>query len=264
MNILDKILQEKKEEVHALRSEFSQKSFEEMELFHRPVMDVLQLFSDETEISLIAEVKKASPSRGILRDDFDYMEITRLYMENEVSAISVLTDKAFFRGSITFLNDISRKKSVPLLRKDFIIDEYQVLEARANGADFILLIAEALSAAQIAELTHIAMETGMQVLLELHSERQLEKINFNTNRLIGINNRNLEDFNVDLDTTRRIAALLPKDVIIVSESGIHNRADVDFIRNAGAKAVLVGEHFMKAPDIALSLQEMKRWCSHAG
>jgi indole-3-glycerol phosphate synthase len=188
------------------------------------------------------------------------MKIAEVYMKHEVNAISVLTDKNFFQGDVTYLRDIANIKTCPLLRKDFIIDEYQVFEAKSNGADIILLIAEALSKSQINELTCAALETDLEVLLELHSESQLSKIDFELNRIIGINNRNLENFDVDLNTTSVICAVLPEDIIVVSESGIKSKEDLEIIKELPVNAVLAGEHLMSAENTDEALGQLKGWC----
>ncbi|MCB9248735.1 MAG: indole-3-glycerol-phosphate synthase [Ignavibacteriales bacterium] len=161
-----------------------------------------------------------------------------------------------------FLNDIAKYKSVPLLRKDFIIDEFQIYEAKANGADVIFLIAESLSANQINELTAAAIETDLEVLLELHSVDQIEKINFKQNRIIGINNRDLKSFKVDLNTVNIISEFIPKENILVAESGIKTKEDIDFIKQTRANSILVGEHLMSSNNTADSLRQLVDWCRH--
>ncbi|MCU7526179.1 MAG: indole-3-glycerol phosphate synthase TrpC [Ignavibacteria bacterium] len=260
MSILDKIIEAKKEEVKCLRSRYSLRDFQETPYFERSVLSLKGKIESEQNLSIIAEVKKASPSKGLIRKDFNHLEIAHTYMENGASAISVLTDKEFFQGSIDFLRDIAEIRTIPVLRKDFIIDIFQVYEAKAKGADAMLLIAEALSKSQISELTHAATEAGLEVLLEVHSERQLEKIDFSVNRLIGINNRNLENFVTELKTTSDVARALPSDVVIVSESGIQSRESVEVIKNTRAGAILVGEHLMRKSDVALALKELREWC----
>ena len=182
-------------------------------------------------------------------------------MNNSVNGVSVLTDKNFFKGDIKYLNDIAGIKSVPLLRKDFIIDELQVFEAKSNGADFILLIAEILSENQIKELTHAAFESDLEVLLELHSEEELGKIDFSLNNLIGINNRDLKDFSVNLKTSISIAENLPENVIVVSESGISEEDDLKRLKDSPVQAILVGEHLMKANNIEDNLKQLIEWCN---
>jgi indole-3-glycerol phosphate synthase len=181
-------------------------------------------------------------------------------MNTGATAVSVLTDKNFFQGDIRFLKDIAGIKSVPLLRKDFMIDEYQIFEAKSNGSDFILLISEILSANQLKELTHAAFENDLEVLLELHSEDELSKIDFSLNKIIGINNRDLKDFSVDLNTSISIAEKLPEDIIVVSESGISEKDDLERIKDSPVRAILVGEHLMKAGKIEDKLKQLIEWC----
>lgn len=262
MKILDEIIEVKKEEVKILRSKFTLSSFSDSEYFSKPGLSISAKIKSEENISIIAEVKKASPSKGTIRDNFNHMQVAEEYINTGVSAISVLTDANFFKGSIKYLNDIAGIKQMPILRKDFIIDEYQVLEAKSNGADFVLLICEVLSKRQINDLTHAALENDLEVLLELHSDNQLEKIDFTLNKLIGVNNRNLKDFSVDLNTTKLLKENLPSDILIVSESGINNESDIAFLKAVGIDAILVGEHFMKSGTIKNSVNEMKKWCNN--
>lgn len=259
MTILDKILEIKKEEVAILHQKYSRRSFSESELFHKERIDFASALKIGNRISVIAEIKKASPSKGILKEDFNHLSIAEIYMSGKVDAISVLTDQQFFKCNISFLKDIAEIKTVPLLRKDFIIDEFQILEAKANGADAILLIAEALSKNQIDELTSTAVENNLDVLLEIHSESQLSKINFSKNKIIGINNRDLSTFQVDMNTTIHLSNQIPDECLIVSESGINSQIDVDILKNY-ADAFLVGEHFMKSENITIALNEFLEWC----
>jgi indole-3-glycerol phosphate synthase len=260
MKILDEIIEYKKGEVKKLKEKYSLSSFTGMEFFNQACIRFSDRVKANNHLSIIAEIKKASPSKGIIREDLNHRKIADIYFEEGADAVSILTDKNFFKGDLIFLNEIAKEKQSPLLRKDFIIDELQVLESKANGADIILLIAEVLSASQVNELTHAAIETGMEVLLELHSEDQLNKINFNVNGLIGINNRNLNDFTIDLSTTENIRKKIPDDVIVVSESGISKKDDIKYLYDSGANALLVGEYFMKSKDIRSKLKEFKEWC----
>jgi indole-3-glycerol phosphate synthase len=260
LNILDKIIETKRTEVKALKEKYSRTDFEKSPYFQKISYSLINEINCDRNISIIAEIKKSSPSKGILRDNFNYVEIAKSYFQNEVNGISVLTDKKYFQGSIKYLKDIAGIKTRPLLRKDFIIDEYQILEAKANGADVILLIAEALTKKQIKDLTLFAIKTGLEVLLELHSERQLNKIDFGLNTLIGINNRNLENFITSVETTEYLSKLLPEEVTLVSESGIGTEADIQRLKDAGADAVLVGEFLMKTDNIDKKIEELKRWC----
>ena len=260
MTILDEILAVKKEEAAKLHEQYSISRFRDSEFFDQGRISLSQSISNNSAVSIIAEIKKASPSKGIIQENFNHMKIAEAYLSHEVNAISVLTDKNFFQGDITYLSDIAKIKSCPLLRKDFIIDEFQVYEAKASGADVILLIAEALSKSQIGELTHAALENDLEVLLELHSESQLKKIDLDLNGIIGINNRNLENFEVDLNTTSDICGKLPEDIIIVSESGIKSRGDLEIIKDLPVNAILVGEHLMSSGNIDETLDKLKEWC----
>ncbi|MCK5034175.1 MAG: indole-3-glycerol phosphate synthase TrpC [Calditrichia bacterium] len=260
MSILDEIVAVKKEEVKILRSEYTLSRFSDSEHFDKQTLSMIDFISKTKDIAIIAEVKKASPSKGLIRSDFDHMKIAEIYFENKSAAVSVLTDQRFFQGNIQFLNDISRIKEAPLLRKDFIIDEYQVFEAKSNGADVILLIAEILSKNQIKELSMCTFELGLEVLLEIHSEEQLSKIDFSLNTLIGINNRNLSDFSVDINTTRKLSILIPENVVVISESGISNKRSIETLKETKVQGVLIGEHFMKSNNIDKEVKKMKEWC----
>jgi indole-3-glycerol phosphate synthase len=262
MNILNQILEVKKEEVKRLHQYHSLDSFRESKLFSLSSISLAKSICHKDRLGIIPEIKKASPSKGILRENFNHLEIAKEYMRNGTDAISVLTDQNFFQGHINFLKEIAVEKSVPLLRKDFIVDEYQIFEAKAKGADAILLIAEALSDKQINELTSAAYECDLEVLLEIHSRAQLDKIDFSKNKLIGINNRNLETFNIDLETTVELSKLIPDDVVLVSESGLSNKSSLDIIKQTKVKAVLVGEHFMKSSDTGTSINQFKEWCKY--
>jgi indole-3-glycerol phosphate synthase len=262
MNILTKILETKKEEIILLKRKYSISSYESMEHFNKPTLKLSERLKDHTSISIIAEIKKASPSKGILLEKFNHLEIANVYLQNNVDAISVLTDEKYFMGNIEYLANIAKISTVPLLRKDFNIDEFQLFEAKANGADLILLIAEALSKVKIKDLSQTSSELGLEVLLEIHSSDQIDKIDFDVNKIIGINNRDLKTFNVDLTTTDELKKLLPNDVFIVSESGINKKEDVDYLKQSGVNGILVGEHLMKSVNINNQLVELKSWCRY--
>ncbi len=200
-------------------------------------------------VALIAEVKCASPSKGLLTKDFAPVMIAATYAHNGAAAISVLTDEDFFRGSLDYLSAVRAAVDLPLLRKDFIIDEYQVYEGRAAGADAILLIVAALADAQLRELYAITNGQGMTALVEVHNEWEMERALRLGARLIGINNRDLKTFNVDLEITARLAGMVDDDVLLVAESGIFTAADVREMGRLGAQAILVGESLVKAPDM---------------
>ncbi len=208
------------------------------------------------DIRLIAEVKKASPSKGIIREDFDPVEIARTYARSGASCLSVLTEKKYFQGKLEYLGDIRKAVEVPLLRKDFIIDQYQIFEARAAGADAILLIAACLERRQIEDLIGIARETGLDVLVESHTYKELDRSLLAGAMLVGINNRDLQSFSVSLQTTLDLLKDIPDDRIVVSESGIKTREDVLTLQQAGVDAILVGESLMREKDIGKKVKEL--------
>jgi indole-3-glycerol phosphate synthase len=208
--------------------------------------------------AVIAEAKRASPSKGVLREQFDAAEIAESYAGGGAAALSVLTDHAFFHGSLADLVQARAACALPVLRKDFVIDRYQVDEARAHGADCVLLIAAVLEDAQMRELESAALEHGMDVLIEVHDERELERALQLHGRLIGVNNRDLRSFDVDLSATLRLLASIPSDRLVVTESGILEPADVRRMREAGVHAFLVGEALMRAADPGAELQRLFR------
>lgn len=260
MNILDKILEVKKEEVQFLKNKYLLSSFESMEFFKKPCLSLKEKLNVQSHLSIIAEIKKASPSKGVLKEDFNHLSIAESYLNNDVDAISILTDEPFFHGKIDYLYDISKISKVPLLRKDFIIDEYQVFEAKAFGADVILLIAEALTQTQIKFLTQTALEIGLEVLLEIHSADQIDKIDFRTNQLIGINNRDLKTFVIDLNTTLNLKKLLLTETLVVSESGISNQRDIELLKTNNVNGILIGEYLMRSENLKDQLNQLKTWC----
>ena len=205
---------------------------------------------------IIAEVKKGSPSKGVIRPDFDPLEIAETYEANGATCLSVLTDEHFFLGNIRYLPVIRETVRLPLLRKDFIFDPYQIYEARAFGADAVLLIAAMLDLAQLREFSALAAELYLDVLLEVHDEEEMEAALKTDCRLIGVNNRNLRTFVTDLGTTGRLAGMLPADRLLVAESGINCRADILRLQNDGAGAFLIGESLMREEDVGAKLQEL--------
>lgn len=205
---------------------------------------------------LIAEVKKGSPSKGIIRADFDPIEIAEIYQRHGATCLSVLTDQEFFYGHLRYLGLIREQVSLPLLRKDFICDPYQIVQARVAGADAVLLIAAMLETAQLIDYAAEAAELGLDVLLEVHDEVELEQALATPVELIGINNRNLKTFVTDLGTSERLARLIPAERLIVAESGINCRADIERLQRAGAGAFLIGESLMREADIGAKLAEL--------
>lgn len=206
--------------------------------------------------AVIAEVKKGSPSKGIIREDFDPLDIAMTYQDNGATCISVLTDEKFFLGHLRYLSLIREQVGLPLLRKDFICDPYQIYEAYAAGADAILLIAAMLEQSQLHDYLDLARELQLDTLLEVHDERELEMALLTDCGLIGVNNRSLHTFVTDLSTTERLAKMMPADRLLVAESGINCRADVERLQSAGARAFLVGESLMRGDDIGAKLQEL--------
>jgi indole-3-glycerol phosphate synthase len=207
-------------------------------------------------IRLIAEVKKASPSKGLLCPDFDPVALAKTYAESGAAAVSVLTEADHFQGSLEYLEAIRKEVSIPLLRKDFIFDAYQVYEAAAYGADAILLIVAILEQPQLEELLALGRSLKLGCLVETHSEDEISQALAAGADIIGINNRDLNTFEVDINTTRRLRPLVPEGCIVVSESGIHNREDVIKVREWGADAVLVGEALVTAGDIAARMEAL--------
>ena len=210
-------------------------------------------------VRLIAEVKKASPSRGIILDAFNPVDIAKIYADHGAAAISVLTEPKYFQGNLNYLRDIKTaliNQPLPLLRKDFIFDPYQIFESRAYGADCILLIVAILTPQKLSELLQLSHQLGMMCLVEVHNEAELDIAVNNEAKIIGINNRDLTTFKVDLTTTARLRHMIPPDRIVVSESGIKSHADMQQLKEWGVNAVLIGEALMSAPDIAAKLREL--------
>lgn len=213
------------------------------------------------DVGLIAEIKKASPSAGVIRPDFDPVKIAVAYEAAGASCLSVLTDEAFFQGSLDYLKAVRQAVSLPLLRKDFMIDERQIIEAIEWGADAILLIVAILDDARLLRFHELAIAAGLSVLVEVHDEPELERALKVRPRLLGVNNRNLKTFTVDLATTEHLARRFfeadgPDDRLLVAESGIHSRADVERLKAAGAAAILVGESLMREPDVAMPARRL--------
>ncbi len=213
----------------------------------------------DNRIKFIAEVKKASPSAGIIRENFNYVDIAKEYEVGGASAISVLTDKEFFKGDLKYLSEIKETVSLPALRKDFIIDPYQIYEARAAGADLVLLIARILTKEKIDAFLTLSHELGMECLVEVHDNDELETVLETEAAIIGINNRNLDTFETNLETTLQLYHRIPEGKIVVSESGIKTRADVLVLEEAGIDAILIGETLMRSRDISQKIKEL--FCS---
>lgn len=213
--------------------------------------------SEEEPYRIIAEVKKASPSKGVIREDFDPLEIAQAYERGGANAISVLTEPHFFQGDLEYLAGIRRYVGTPLLRKDFIVSKYQILEALVYGADFILLIAKALSRKELKELLNYSRHLGMEALVEIHDKTDLTKAIFAGADIIGINHRNLETFEMDMELCHKLIPLIPNGKIIVAESGIYEHKQLEELHKIGVDAFLVGESFMRQNDIEGAIRTLK-------
>jgi len=257
--MLHKIAAEKQKEVEILKETLSQAKIDEALRTALPTLPFVDsLLKSHRKVSVIAEVKKASPSKGVIREDFDPVKLAGEYAKAKVEAMSVLTDEKFFQGNKRFLTSIKKEiPNIPLLRKDFIIDPLQVYEARMIGADCILLIAAMLEPKQLKELAILAKELTLDTLIEVHSEEEIKMVLEHIEpSVIGINNRNLKTFETSLSTTEKLLPLVPNHIPVISESGIHGRADIEYLEKLGARAVLVGEHFMRQDDVSLAVKEL--------
>lgn len=255
--ILDRIVATKREEIALGRAQAPEAVLEHLIAAAPPVRDFRAALAAGPGVQVIAEVKKASPSAGVIRADFDPVAIARTYAAAGAAGISVLTDEPYFQGHLRYLEQIRHAVAVPLLRKDFILDRYQVLEARAAGADAVLLIAEILPGGALPRLLADIRGLGMEALVELYDADNLTRVLDAGATLVGVNNRDLRTFTVRLEHTLDLAARMPPGVLLVSESGIRDRADVDRLRAAGVKAILVGETLMRAGDVAGTLRELR-------
>ena len=257
--ILDDILAVKKNEITRAKEELTLADVRAQALsFEYSPRSLSNALSDKSKISLIAEIKKASPSKGILRDNFNPVEIAKVYESSGCNALSILTDKEFFQGALSYIGDVHEAVSLPLLRKDFIIDEYQLYQSRLAYADAVLLIARILSKDELTRLIALSKELKLEVLCEVHDEQDIEKVLSTDAQIIGINNRNLKNFNLDLTQSVRLKKLIPDTKIVVSESGITSADDIAFLRDIGINAVLIGEVFMRSRDIALKVRELMK------
>ncbi|OKY75938.1 MAG: indole-3-glycerol phosphate synthase [Desulfobulbaceae bacterium DB1] len=250
--ILDTIVEEKLREVSRLLASGLGEPIEEV----APPRGFRQALIDFAGVALIAEAKKASPSKGVICPDFDPVRIAREYEAGGAQAISVLTDEKFFQGSLSYIPQVRQAVQLPVLRKDFIIHEAQITQARKFGADAVLLIAAILDKNRMADFLAQSRELGMDVLVEVHDEADLEKALAVDSPLIGINNRNLRDFSMDLETTFRLKKLIPDSIPVVSESGIRTVEDIGRLAAAGVAAVLVGETLMRAGGRELAVHEL--------
>ncbi len=255
-SILDEIVAWKRQEIASAKKRMPLEELEVQAAEAPPVRDFLGALSSPGPMHLIAEVKKASPSAGVLREDFDPIAIARTYQDHGASCLSVLTDTKFFQGHLTYLARIRAAVAIPLLRKDFVIDEYQIVEARMAGADAVLLIAEILTDEQIVAFLACAKRWNMSALVEFHDAANLPRVLNSGARLVGVNNRDLSRFVTDLDLTFRLRDQIPREIVMVSESGIRTRHDVLRLENAGVQAILVGESLMRADDLGRAVDDL--------
>ncbi len=254
--ILEKIVAVKRLEVEQAKQQCPEQSLRERLADAPAVRDFFGALAEPGPIRLIAEVKKASPSAGVIRADFDPVRIAKIYEAHGAACLSVLTDEQFFQGSLDYLREVRAAVGLPVLRKDFIIDSYQLVEARAAGADAVLLIAECLGDCSLRKLHNEAVELGMTPLVELYEPANLARVLEAGATLIGVNNRNLHTFEVDLGHTLRMRGEIPADCVLVGESGIRTRGDVELLEEAGVDAILVGESLMREPDIGLAVDTL--------
>lgn len=253
MNILDTIIEHKKTEVAAAKQQQPEALLKQMPGFSRSTFSLKQFLLDETKTGIIAEFKRQSPSKGIINATADVVAVTGAYTKHGASCLSVLTDQHFFGGSNADLQQ-ARVNNIPILRKDFIIDEYQILEAKAIGADVILLIAACLTPARVQELAEYAKSLQLEVLLEIHNEEELQHI-CDATEIVGVNNRDLKTFTVDINRSIELSKKIPADKIKIAESGIHNVETICTFKNASFKGFLIGENFMKQTDPTIAFAE---------
>jgi len=255
-NILEEIVDKTRSDLEKRRRNVSLVDLESFEGFEKEKLSLAEALQASGTVSIIAEVKKGSPSKGIIRKDFNPKKIAEQYIEGGAAALSVLTDVPFFNGSPDYLADISRISPVPLLRKDFIIDPYQVKEAAALGADALLLIATLMKGNQLSELLAATKEFGLEALVECYHESEVDAMNWDEIQILGVNNRDLTTFTVDLHRGIDLLKKAPEGIVTISESGLKTAADLAVLHKNGIHAALIGEQFMRQPDPGQALQQM--------
>ncbi len=253
MNILDKIIEHKKIEVAAAKEKVALEELQQSNFYTRQTFSLKQFLLDETKTGIIAEFKRKSPSKGIINNTADVVDVTTAYTANGASCLSVLTDEHFFGGTADDLRK-ARINNIPILRKDFIIDEYQIVEARAMGADVILLIAACLSPKRVNELAEFAKSLQLEVLLEIHTEDELQHI-CDATEIVGINNRDLKTFTVDINRSIELGKKIPANKIKIAESGINSIDTICTFKKSGFKGFLIGENFMKQPNPTIAFAD---------
>lgn len=254
--ILDKIVATKRQEIVQAKQAVSEQELRSQLAGAPPPRDFFAALAAAGPIKLIAEVKKASPSKGVIREKFEPLEVAACYQQHGATCISVLTDESYFQGQLEYLRRIRAALQLPVLRKDFILDSYQLLEARCAGADAVLLIAECLDDCNLRKLHNETIDLGMTPLVEFYEPENLPRVLEAGATLIGVNNRDLRTFQVDLGHTERMRQAIPAECLLVGESGIDSRADVERLEAAGVDAILVGEHLMRQPDIGAAVDRL--------
>ncbi|MEQ8525514.1 indole-3-glycerol phosphate synthase TrpC [Gracilimonas sp.] len=255
-NILDQIVEKTAEDLSKRKKRISFNDFNSFEGFEKKPISFKNALQKKDSVSIISEVKKASPSKGIIRPDFDPVDIALRYEEGGASAISVLTDQPFFQGDLDYLEAISKRVQLPLLRKDFIIDPYQMKEAKAYGADAALIIVAITEGAQLEELLHAAKEFELDALVECYDEEDFERIDFSLVDILGVNNRDLKNFEVDVHRGINILQKSPEGTILVSESGLSSGKDLALLKKEGIHSALIGEYFMKQKDPGQAVKDL--------
>lgn len=257
MSILDRIVTDTRQLIAKRKAEISIGALEAMPLYNAARQGFEVALATDT-LAIISEIKKASPSKGIIREDFDPTRIAAQYSASGANAISVLTEPLHFQGQLKFLSDVRETTTLPLLRKDFILDPYQLIEARAYGADAVLLIATILDKKQLFDLHQAANELNLDCLVEVYAAEEINRLDFDQVRILGVNNRDLHTFTVDLNHSINVFNSAPADVLKVSESGIETGRDLQYLQAHGSDAVLIGETFMRAPDPGAKLAALRK------
>jgi indole-3-glycerol phosphate synthase len=260
MSILDRIISQKKEDLENQKRVLPftdlKERLKDREYSYRSFREGIRRKKDQPLPSLIAEIKKASPSKGIIREDFNLLTIANTYEKKKVSAISVLTEEHFFMGKLSYLEEVKTAVTRPVLRKDFIFEQYQIVESKLNGADAVLLISASLEKAEIEDLLGLAHELFLDCLVEVHTLKELDRALYAGAEIVGINNRNLSTFEVNLNRTLEMLPDIPPHKVVVSESGISTYKDVEMLEQSGVDAMLIGSAIMKSPDMGQKIDEL--------